>query len=81
MPANSTTRRLVFPVALLIVGALFGYSVDHALTMNVRAYEAGQVQMIREIADCTLADARAEKCFIPCASDADCLEKNGQEDH
>lgn len=45
------------------------------------SYDDGHDAAIREIASCTLAKARAEKCFIPCASDADCLEKNGTSDH
>lgn len=37
--------------------------------------------VLRRVADCTLEDAHAEKCFIPCSTDADCLAKNGQTDH
>lgn len=32
------------------------------------------------VEDCTLADAHAERCTIPCGGDMDCLEKNGSRD-
>ncbi len=44
------------------------------------AYEAGITEMIQSVSDCTLEDAHAEKCFIPCGGDMDCEQKNGMRD-
>ena len=33
------------------------------------------------IAECSLAAAHRGECFIPCANDADCLEKNGRTEY
>jgi len=37
--------------------------------------------VLRKVAECTLTDAQAGKCWLPCASDEDCLAKNGMADH
>jgi hypothetical protein len=33
------------------------------------------------VANCSLSDARMGQCFIPCATDSDCVEKNGREEY
>lgn len=38
-------------------------------------------RVIRELAACTLEKAHREECWLPCASDKDCLAKNGTTDH
>ncbi len=45
------------------------------------AYEQGIDEMVWSVSTCTLEMAHQEKCFIPCSTDADCMQKNGQEDH
>ena len=32
------------------------------------------------VEDCTLADAHAQRCTIPCSTDTDCVQKNGTRD-
>lgn len=45
-----------------------------------RAYEQGITEMTWYVEDCTLADAHAQLCTIPCGGDQDCVEKNGSRD-
>ena len=44
-------------------------------------YEVGFNTIEVAVANCSLADAKAGKCFIPCGSDTDCVEKNGVEEY
>lgn len=82
MPENPTTtfvpiRRALgaFVVFLIVFSA--GYWAGSRGTVFDRGYNTA----IAAIADCSLEDARADRCFIPCSTDADCLAKNGQTDH
>lgn len=37
-------------------------------------------EMVSYIEDCTLTNAHAGRCTIPCSTDADCMAKNGTRD-
>jgi len=47
-----------------------GYAVIEDDSRAITAY----------VEDCTLADAHAGRCTIPCGGDLDCVEKNGSRD-
>lgn len=42
--------------------------------------QRGVRELVSYIEDCTLADAHAGRCTIPCSTDADCVAKNGTRD-
>lgn len=63
-------------LALLLAFALGRFSVN---TERVRLDAFNALEAA--IAECSLAEARAGRCFIPCASDSDCLEKNGRTEY
>jgi hypothetical protein len=86
----------MLPMALvMILATVFWLSGYYAGQNDERAFTLGcepglvsgpcvedaQNALISQIASCTIEDAHAEKCFIPCSTDSDCLEKNGQTDH
>lgn len=50
-------------------------------TLYNQIYEHGKLAMVREIAACTIEEAHKDLCSIPCASDEDCVRKNGKGDH
>lgn len=69
---------------LAVVGGLVAMTVAYTMAEQrnlQRYYAAGQLQMERWVADCSLAEARAGRCFIPCNTDSDCVEKNGVEEY
>lgn len=73
-----TTRDLLTLIALLLVVAtVASFGGWHAGRMS---FNAGRLDAIQEIARCTIAEAHAEKCWLPCGSEADCVQKNGQGD-
>ena len=86
---KSTITGLLFCVVTLVgAGVWIGYNagnktqaaaVDPVLYNQI--YENGKTAAIREIAACTIEEAHKDLCSIPCASDEDCLQKNGREDH
>jgi len=69
------TVTIIFALAMTLFTAGFwaGQRADR--------FEEGRNAAIREIAGCTLEAARRDECWIPCATDTDCLQKNGQADH
>lgn len=67
----------------LILGGEVGKQTERQRWGAMDAETIGEIRAERdaEIASCTLSDARADRCYIPCATDADCAEKNGMSDH
>lgn len=64
---------------LVLLGAFAsGYATADVSRVSSRAYEQGITEMTWSVAGCTLEVAHTEKCFIPCSTDLDCVEKNGQ---
>lgn len=72
------SRRLAVVVILLALASAHRTAERRSL---LRYYAAGQLQMEQWVADCSLEEARAGKCFIPCNTASDCLEKNGVEEY
>lgn len=68
-------RRIL--IAGLILSAFAGGYVSAG---RARAYEQGAAEMAWYIEDCSIADAHAQRCTIPCGGDSDCVEKNGTRD-
>ena len=62
---------------LILIMLVIAYQRD---TQQLRsdAYEAGISEMIMSVGDCSLEDASANRCTIPCSTDMDCMEKNGE---
>lgn len=68
-------------LARLLLGLVIGLCLVVVAMSDTVIYQRGYDDAIRQVAACTLADAHADKCFIPCSTDLDCVAKNGQEDH
>jgi hypothetical protein len=68
---------------ILACGFTAGYSWRGELNTEAAHAEfvAGQQDVTAYVEDCTLERARAGQCSIPCASDADCVAKNGSRDN
>ena len=77
---NITQFARILGVLALLIALVVSYQRD-IQTERSNAYEQGISEMMMSTADCSLADARADKCFIPCSTDTDCMEKNGMTDH
>lgn len=73
----SVNLKDVLGIALIEIGLLI---VIVAFSYNA-GYGDGVAKTFQEIAKCTIKDAHSEKCFIPCSTNEDCLEKNGMTDH
>ena len=75
---------VVIVIAVLACGFIAGYSYrglsDYEPERH-RAFVEGQRDVTAYVEDCTLERARAGECVIPCASDADCVAKNGSRDN
>lgn len=69
-------KQILTLIVLKVIIILFAYNAGHK-----KGFDNGYNNAISDIADCSLADAKLEKCFIPCTTDLDCVEKNGIEDH
>jgi ferric-dicitrate binding protein FerR (iron transport regulator) len=67
--------------ALMALAVMLAFALGQLSANTGRAYREGYEDAIGDVAKCTLADARAERCFIPCSANDDCMEKNGQTDH
>lgn len=85
-PMKTTLAGLLIAISALIgSGIWIGRRSVEPRTTNLelqnRIYENGRVSAFREVAACTVVEAHKDLCFIPCASDEDCLQKNGQKDH
>ena len=67
----------------LILGGEIGKQAERQRWGAMDAESIAEIRAERdaEIAECSLSDARADRCYIPCATDADCIEKNGMSDH
>ena len=70
-------------IGLTVIALTVGFTLGswEIAAQRSQAYTQGIEEMRSAVVDCTLADAHADKCYIPCATDSDCLEKNGQSDH
>lgn len=68
---------------ILACGFVAGYTYRGEL--NVRdahaEFVSGQRDVTAYVEDCTLANAHAGLCALPCANDADCVAKNGSRDN
>jgi hypothetical protein len=83
------TKRLIIiqaitTILILSCGFIAGYSCrglsDYEPERH-RAFVEGQRDITAYVEDCTLEDAHAERCTIPCSGDADCQAKNGSRDN
>lgn len=63
---------LLLQIVLTIITTLVSYN---------EGFKKGVHETIVTVANCSLEDAKKEKCFIPCTTNEDCLAKNGMEDH
>lgn len=63
---------------LLCVIALVGSGI----WIGRRSVDAEEIRrgVIQELATCTIERAHRGECWLPCASDEDCLAKNGKGD-
>lgn len=65
--------------------ALFAIQIVCTIASTIVAYNEGFKKGVHDsivsVANCSLEDAKKEKCFIPCTTNEDCLEKNGMTDH
>ena len=68
-------------LAVITIAFIAGYSWPRSLTRYEQVYENGKRAAFQEMALCTIEAAHDELCAIPCATDTDCLAKNGQTDH
>lgn len=75
---KTTLRYLMVLLLTLALGYLFHLYVQHREDW---AYEQGIDEVYWSVSTCTLEMAHNEQCLIPCSTDSDCVEKNGQEDH
>lgn len=73
----------IIAAVAVIFGSELGKRIErqHWGAMDAQSIAEIRAERDAEIAACTLSDARADRCYIPCATDADCVEKNGMTDH
>lgn len=62
---------IVLSILLLALLAALSFAMG-------RSYRVGYSRALNDIADCTLAHAHKGLCTIPCSTDSDCVEKNGE---
>lgn len=62
-------------LSCILAGIVTGFMFYNA------GYADGVARTYQQISKCTIQDAHLEKCFIPCSTDMDCVEKNGMKDH
>lgn len=61
-------------ILILLLAFVWWYSLRRAYQ---KGYGHGMGHIQSEVAGCTLAAAHQGKCFIPCESYVDCVDKNG----
>lgn len=73
-------RLRLLQTATLVLVLTCGFIAGCGYANRADAYRQGAREVAGYVEDCTLADAHAGKCSIPCSADTDCIEKNGSRD-
>jgi hypothetical protein len=68
--------------AVLACGFVAGHAWSKRDYLNAHhaGFVAGQRDTTAYVEDCTIDDAHAGKCSLPCSGEADCVAKNGRGD-
>lgn len=71
-------KQIIITGMLVIIAFSLGYTAHNRSEAEIHAaFVEGQRDVTSYVESCTLANAHARLCSIPCSSPADCVQKNG----